>query len=96
MNSTNYITNTIYSPYGSPELIDTILSDHKLELVYQQRSNYTYTVSTAMGSAFPECYPRIYKDVYEIVDGKLTKTRTVEGEYVPPQEESYTFPGEPK
>lgn len=71
-----------------PVLLDTIITEKGVEQIFRQESTMTYTVFYGTGS-IPS--PRIYKNVYRIVKGKLKLTETIEGKYIPQQEESYEF-----
>jgi len=79
----NTSTNMFVSKYSSVDLIDTLVSEDIIELVYKgvlayNTNPYSFNVE-------------IWKDVYGCVDGKLVKIEQVFGEYIPPQEESYSF-----
>lgn len=86
----NFSTNSILvsgnNLWTSPVLIDTIVNDDRIELVYKCYSLITYSSWLESTPA-----PRIYKDVYGSVDGKLQKIKTVEGMYIPATTESYEF-----
>ena len=66
--------------YSSPELIDTIVTDTTVELVYKRHSLIT--------SGFTTSIPHIYKHVYSRTDGSV---KVVDGTYIPAQKEFYSF-----
>ncbi len=64
------------------ELIDTIVKDTCIELVYKGNSTIFYS--------FP-LQPKIKKMIYGVKDGKFGLIKEVEGRYIPATEESYSF-----
>lgn len=64
--------------YSSPELISTIVLPDCIKLIYKRQ----YMASYNWGIPYPE----IYAEVYSRTDGSM---RTVKGEYIPAQPESY-------
>lgn len=82
------ITTTTSSIYDwcLPVLLETIITEKGVEQVFRQDSTFTYT--SPFGTQPP---PRIYKNVYRIVKGKLKLIETIEGKYIPQKEESYEF-----
>ena len=76
-------TATTFSQFGytSPELIDTIVTDEAIELVYKRYS----LISNGLGQSAP---PHIYKHVYSRTDGSV---KVVDGQYIPAQREYYSF-----
>lgn len=69
------------SLYSSPELIDTVVTDEAIELVYKRYS----LISNGLGQSAP---PHIYKHVYSRTDGSV---KVVDGQYIPAQREYYSF-----
>lgn len=66
--------------YSSPELINTIVTDTTVELVYKRHS--------LIKSGFTDSIPHIYKHVYSRTDGSV---KVVDGTYIPAQKEFYSF-----
>lgn len=66
--------------YSAPRLVDTIVTDKTIELVYQRQS----MISSGWGMPNPE----VYKEVYSRFDGSK---EVVFGKFVPAQSESYEF-----
>lgn len=80
--STTFNTNS----YGEKILIDTIVNDDSIELVYKAYPIITYTFH--FGN---QPVPRVWKDIYKCVKGKLQIAETIEGTYVEARDESYEF-----
>ena len=74
--------------YSPPYLINSIVLEDKVELIFRRDPNYTYTVSANWITSNPQ--PLIYKQVITWEEGK-TKVSVVYGKYIPAQSESYTF-----
>lgn len=72
--------------YGEKILIDTIVNEDSIELVYK---SYPILIYTYHYGSSPE--PKIWKDIYKCVDGKLKVSETIEGRYIKATEESYEF-----
>jgi len=66
--------------YSTPELLDVIVNQENIEIVYKRQS----MVYTGYGMPLPE----IYKVVYSRIDGS---EKTIFGKYIPAQKESYKF-----
>lgn len=79
-------TSTTASTLGFSTLLNTIITEKGVEQIFREDSCITYT--TPFGN---QSVPRIYKNVYRIVKGKLKLTETIEGKYIPQKEESYEF-----
>lgn len=79
-------TTANYSEWGVPFLIDTIVNQDSIELVYRQDPNFTYTT---LYGVQPE--PEIFKVIYSCQKGKWHKSDKIEGEYVSASDESYSF-----
>jgi hypothetical protein len=77
-------TNTAYANmgglYSTPVLLDTIVKEDAIELVYKRQ----YQVSNNWGMTNPE----VYKEIYSRTDGTI---RVEQGRYIPAEEESYDF-----
>lgn len=85
----NLLSNTtIDSNYWSfPVLLETILTEDGVEQIFKQDCLVTYTIAGYNSSPSP----RVYKNVYKIIEGKLKLTETIEGRYLPAKDESYEF-----
>jgi hypothetical protein len=69
--------------YSSVELIDTLIFEDRIELVYK---------GVLSLSTWSQGYNiEIWKNVYGCVDGKFSMIEHVIGEYIPAQDESYSF-----
>jgi hypothetical protein len=81
------ITTYIYNQpkYISTELIDTIILEDKIELVYKGYLYNPYLITSKTQSI------EIWKDIYGCVDGKFGKIETILGEHLPATKESYIF-----
>ena len=73
-------TSFFNSLYSTPKIIDTIINPDTIEVVYSRQ----YLVANNYGMPNPE----IYKEVYSRTDGTMF---TVQGTYIPYQNESYEF-----
>lgn len=73
-------TSYFNSFYSSPELIDTVVTDTDIELIYKRHSLIT--------SGFGTNTPHVYKHVYSRTDGSV---KVVDGTYIPAEKESYSF-----
>lgn len=79
---------TYDSEWGLPSLIDTIVYvKEKIELVYIQHSNMTYTGFELQLQ--PD--PRIFKIIYSCKDGKWHKSKRIFGKYISAKDETYEF-----
>lgn len=76
------------NPWQLPVLINTIITEDGVEQIFRQESSITMTSNIYPYFSPP---PRIYKNVYRIVEGKLKLTETIEGRYLPAKDESYEF-----
>ena len=72
------VTFTTSSNYSTPELIDTIVQEDCIKLIYKRQS------MLANNWGLPN--PEIYAEVYSRIDGSM---RIVNGQYIPAQTESY-------
>ena len=66
--------------YSTPKLIDTIVTEDTIELVYTRQ----YQVSNNWGMPNPE----VYKEIYSRTDGTM---RVEQGRFIPAQADSYDF-----
>ena len=73
-------TSTIGGLYSTPVLLDTIVKEESIELVYKRQ----YLVSNNWGMPLPE----VYKEIYSRTDGTM---RVEHGRFIPAQEDSYSF-----
>ena len=73
-------TSSTHNLYSTPELIQAIVKDDAIELVYKRQ----YMVSNNWGMPHPE----IYKDIYSRHGGDF---RREIGTYIPAESESYIF-----
>lgn len=77
--STNTVITNSYM-YSKPELLNAIVTDKAVELIYKRQYMVSYN------GVMPN--PEIYKDIYNRFDGGV---RRVIGNYIPSQSESYQF-----
>lgn len=77
---------TSWDGWGNPYIIDTILGNKSIELVYRRDAQFTHTV-------FPVSTPnpKIFKIIYSCKNGKWHKSEKIKGYYVSKKEESYEF-----
>lgn len=87
MDNTLTIDASFFNQWGFPSLIKTLEYPDRIELVYKQISNVSYTVHP---SSPPE--ERVYKIVFSCVDGKWNKSDPIFGKIIQPTGESYEFP----
>lgn len=67
-------TVTHYSDFGEPILVQTIVNDKSVELIYKEISNSTYLT-------FPSYTPvRVFKIVYSCKKGKWNQSERIYGE----------------
>ena len=66
--------------YSTPVLLDTIVKEDTIELVYKRQ----YQVSNGWGMPNPE----VYKEIYSRTDGTM---RVEQGRFIPAQADSYEF-----
>lgn len=52
--------------------------EQKVEIAYREPS--TVIINTGTGERPPD---KVWKDIHEIVDGKLVHTRTINGKHIP-------------
>jgi hypothetical protein len=69
-----------HNMYGTPELIDVIVTPSEVQLVYKKQSLIT------TGLTMPQ--PEVYKVVYSRQDGS---EKIIAGHYIPANKESYEF-----
>ncbi len=93
VNTLNYIqtedcTGTaMLDPWGDPYLIDTIVNNKSIELVYRQDSQFTYT--TIGIDLDPDI--KIFKVIYSCKKGKWHKSEKIKGQYISASDETYEF-----
>lgn len=80
----NSTSTYIYNPpkYSSVELINTIVLEDGIELIYKGFLHFLMPISNRI---------EIWKDIYGCFDGKFCKIETVYGRHIPAQEETYEF-----
>ena len=76
-----------FEQYTYPYIIDTIVNDGSIEIVYRQDPTFTFT--TGFCDAQPD--PKIYKIIYSCKKGKWHQSEKIEGNFVPSSGESYEF-----
>lgn len=77
-------TTTVFDGWQTPELIDTIVNNDSIELVYKQHSSISYN--------FGGILSRVYKIIYSCQDGKWHISKQIFGDIISATEESYQFP----
>lgn len=84
----------MFDPYHPKSVID-VKVDEVITITYIKRAMYSYTTynNISLGTSQQVSNPDIvFKEVYGVVDGKLTLIRTINGRIIPPKlEESYEF-----
>jgi uncharacterized protein YceK len=87
-----------YDMYHPKTLVDASVTEETIELKYIQRAKYSYTQSnfTIAGNHYNYTPDLAIKEIYGVMDGKLTLLKTVTGRVIPPQEiaETLEFPDE--
>lgn len=81
---TTSTTYAVFNPWTTPVLVDTIILEGSIELIYTRWS-------TTWGPSADQCY----KVVYSCVDGKWNVSEPIFGEIIPATEEAYEFEGQP-
>ena len=76
-----------WNPWSYPSLIDTIVRQESIELVYRQDENIIATTT------FDFNPPRIkiFKVIYSCKKGKWHKSERIEGSYISASDETYEF-----
>lgn len=69
-----------------PKILDTIVLEDAIEIVYKVEPSFTYTNTSGWG----DYNPIIYKVRYSCKDG-MRHSETIMGRYIPPSDESYKF-----
>lgn len=80
---TNTHANWQIKQYGEPQLIDTIVKDDSIELVY--------TETKLWSMSFGDVEKRVFKIIYSCKEGKWNKSDKIYGEIIPASEERYEF-----
>ena len=90
--SSSSTTFNIFDQYEYPKLIDTLVFQDRIELVYRQNpsSSISYTGYNSIGY-HTQPPVKIYKDIYMAVDNELKKVERVEGTFLPARGDSYEF-----
>lgn len=86
---------TVFDGYGEKQLINVIVKDLTIEIVYRRICMFTYTSITSistggLASSNPD---QIFKEIYGFRDGKMKLLNVIYGKHIPKQyiEESYEF-----
>ena len=84
-------TMVITPQYGPARLIETIVKEDCIELVYRSDPQFSFTIA---GSG-TQPIPKVWKEVYGVVEGKFGKIKSIDGEHVPAVNtpETYEFNG---
>lgn len=78
-----------FEEWSSPILINTVVYEDRIELIYKQEPNFTWTISGYILSPQPD--PKIFKIVYSCKNGKWHESDKIEGEYISARDETYEF-----
>ena len=81
--SNNSVTN--YSDFGEPFLVDTIINEKSIELIYKENSNYAYFTYPPMVDQ------RVFKIIFSCKNGKWHKSERIYGEIIPASDETFIF-----
>ena len=74
---------SLFLTYGNPRIIDTIINEDSIELVYIEE--------LIVGRSWTSPERRVYKVVFSCKDGKWHKSEPIYGDIIPQQEERYEF-----
>lgn len=74
-----------FNEWSFPVLIKTEVYEDRIELIYKQEPNFTYTV----GYSIPD--PKIFKIIYSCKNGKWHVSEKIEGKYILAIDETYEF-----
>ena len=85
-NNNGDCTSLIWNPYANPILVKTIVRLDSIELIYKADSNIVLTTYPAQ---YPD--PKVWKEIYGVVDGKFGIIKIIDGEYQAAQDEDYLF-----
>jgi len=77
----NQCTTTSCPEFCIPVVLHAAVYDDRIEIDYKSEYNYPSFDGN----------PKIWRDVYKVVDGKLTKTDTIEGVWYKAQDSHYTI-----
>ena len=72
--------------WSAPIRVDIIEFWDKIEMIYKEVSNFTYTIYPS-----PPPEERIFKIVFSCKDGKWHKSERIYGKIVPARDESWEF-----
>jgi hypothetical protein len=93
VNSVNYLdtgctgTTVCFEPWSNPYLIDTIVLEKSIELVYRQDAQFSYAT---LGYE-PQTDIKIFKIIYSCKKGKWHKSKPIKGSYISAEDETYEF-----
>lgn len=86
LNTASSTSNTVI-PQTQSELMDTIVYDDRVELIYKETEMFAFTANPVQ---YPE--PKVYKVVYSCKKGKFHESERIYGHYLKPSGEGYSFP----
>ena len=75
-------TTVTWDPWGPPIHLNTTVYEDRIEIDYKAEATTYYS--------FSQSPPKVWREIYTAVDGKLVK-EVKEGQYHSPQGEHYTF-----
>ncbi len=83
-------TTTSFDCYGDQILVDVLIKETTIEVIYKRVSQITYTTTLAYHSSPPD---KVWKEVYGVKDDKLALLKTIHGTHIKEQyiPESYDF-----
>lgn len=81
--------------YDEAVIIDTIIKEDCIEIIYKAEPNNSYnnSIITSYSEEQAPVKAKIWKDIYGVINGKFGKIKTIEGVYTPEQviAENYSF-----
>ncbi len=75
-----------FNPWSNPYLIDTIVNQDSIELIYRQDAQFSYTTGQESHTDI-----KIFKIIYSCKKGKWHKSERIEGSYISASDETYEF-----
>jgi hypothetical protein len=84
------ITNIVSPYYDKGEIVDTLIFEDRIEVIYKAKLIQTVTYTFTLSSYNNQPQIKVYKEIYSRTDGTMQK---VDGTYIPEQhiEEDYQF-----
>lgn len=70
--------------WSEPTLVETIVKDESIELIYFQYPTVTFSYHSAPKNI-------CFKIIYSCIDGKWNKSEPIYGEVIPASKETYEF-----